>query len=202
MEKIIKEIGIKLFLQSRTKGLLIGTIIGLMWFFYGDFLISEPYKYILLIFGLLISVFLLRKSIKVRKKGNGMPNPSGGQANSYKKKRMLFVLNTIVEIILLNIIYFYLIKTGQEKIIIPVISIIVGLHFLPMAIFLRIKQYYISVILMVISGILFIILSNKLSENAINIFQSILNGLILWLTVAVSLKNISKTDFNIDKFIN
>lgn len=113
---------------------------------------------------------------------------------------MIFsILNTIAEIILLNLIYYYLIKIGQEKLIIPAITIMVGLHFIPMAIFLRIKQFYISGILMIISGIIFIILSNKLKENTINIFQSILNALALWLTVVATLKNISKTDFRIDK---
>lgn len=199
MQIIIKEMRTRLFLQSTANGLFVGTIIGLMWFFYGVFLISEPYKYILLIFGLVITFFLLRNLRKVRKKGNEMPNPTRLQTNSYKKKVILSILNAIAEIILLNLIYYYLIKIGKENLIIPAISIIVGLHFIPMAIFLRIKQFYISSILMIISGIIFIILSNKLKENTINIFQSIINALALWLTVVATLKNISKTDFHIDK---
>ncbi len=188
--------GTRLFLQSTTKGSFIGTIIGLIWFSYGVFLIPGPYKYILLIFGLLFTFFLLRK---VGKKENEMLNVTRLQTNPYKKKTIFFVLNTITEIIFLNIIYYYLIKTGQKKLLIPAISIIVGLHFIPMAIFLRIKQFYISSTIMIISGIIFISLSNNLKENAINILQSILNALALWLTVAASLKNISKTNFHIDK---
>ena len=192
----IKEMATRLFLQSTVKGSFIATIIGLMWFLYGVFLISEPYKYIVLIFGLVITFFLLRNLIKVRTLGSKMLNPTRLQTNSYKKKVVLTVLNTIAEIILLNIIYYYLIKIGQEKLIIPSISIIVGLHFIPMAIFLRNKQFYISSIPMIISGIIFIILLNKLKENTINIFQSILNALALWLTVVATLKNISKTNFH------
>lgn len=191
--------GTRQFLKSTATGSFIGIIIGLVWFIYGVFLIYEPYKYILLILGLVITFFLLRNVIKVRKKGNEMLNPTRPQNNSYKKKVLLSIFNTIAEIILLNLICYYLIKIGQEKLIIPAISIIVGLHFIPMAIFLRTKQFYISSILTIISGLLFIILSNKLKENTINIFQSILNALALWLTVAASLKTISKTDFHIDK---
>ena len=64
---IIKEMDTRLFLQSTTKGSFIGTVIGLIWFSYGVFLIPGYYKYILLVFGLLLTFFLLRK---VGKKGN------------------------------------------------------------------------------------------------------------------------------------
>lgn len=78
--------GTRQFLKSTATGLFIGTIIGLVWFFYGVFLISEPYKYILLIFGLVITFFLLKNLKKVRKKGNKMLNPTRPQTNSYKKR--------------------------------------------------------------------------------------------------------------------
>ncbi|MEO7834831.1 MAG: hypothetical protein ABIR50_05890 [Ginsengibacter sp.] len=199
MQIIIKEMGTRQFLKSTATGSFIGIVIGLLWFIYGVSLISEPYKYILLILSLVITFFLLRNVIKVTKKGNEMLTPTRPQTNSYKKKIILSILNAIAEIILLNIVFYYLIKIGQEKLIIPAISIIVGLHFIPMAVFLRIKQFYISSSIMIISGIIFIILSNKLKENTINIFQSILNALALWLTIIASLKNISKSNFHLDK---
>lgn len=188
----------KLFLKGRANGSIIGTIIGLIWFSYGASLISEPYKLLLIIIGLVITVFLLRNLIKVRRRGNAMPNATRVETKPYKNKIFLSILNAIGEIILLNVVYYYLIKIGQENLIIPAISIVVGLHFIPMAIFLRIKQFYIPSIFMIISGIVFIVLSNKLKENTINIFQSILNAFALWLTVVATLRNISKTNFYID----
>jgi hypothetical protein len=188
--------GTRLLSQSTTKGSFIGAIIGLLWISYAVSLIPGPYKYILLILGLLVTFFLLRK---FEKKRNEMLDVTRLQTDPNKKKTVLFILNTLAEIIFLNIVYYYLIKIGQKRLLIPAISIIVGLHFIPMAIFLKIRQFYISSSIMIISGIIFIMVSNKLEENAVNILQSILNALALWLTVAASLKDISKANFDIDR---
>jgi uncharacterized membrane protein YccC len=59
--------GTRLLSQSTTKGSFIGAIIGLLWISYAVSLIPGPYKYILLILGLLVTFFLL---IKVEKKSN------------------------------------------------------------------------------------------------------------------------------------
>ncbi|ANH83216.1 hypothetical protein A8C56_21550 [Niabella ginsenosidivorans] len=116
MQQLTEKIGIKQFLKKRITGLLAGTITGLMWFLYGLSFLSAPLNFMLLIPGIGIGIFYFSRILVVRKMSRALPDPDNSQKASARKNRLLFLLNLIVEILLLNLVYFYLIQLYDSEI--------------------------------------------------------------------------------------
>lgn len=195
---MIEKIGIKLFLKNRSRGLMIGTIIGFLWLFYGASFLSSPSNIIILILGIIISIPLIYMSVLTRKKSKSCQNPTKIQRDNNRKRRLYFFANVIIEIILLNLVYFYCTKNHFDKSIIFALTIVVGLHFIPMAFFMKIKQYFICSAIMILTGILFLMINNATNNATLILAQSFLNAFALWLTVALSIKEVYKNNFQIE----
>lgn len=198
-QQLIKEIGLKQFLKSRSTGLLIGTIIGLLWMLYAASLINPPLNIVIGTLSLAITVSLILKIRVIRRKQKILDKPSPEEKVINKKKRRYFILNFIIEIALLNICYYYLTKYDLTSILLFSISIIVGLHFIPMAVFLKVKQYFICSFIMVFSGIVFILIAGNEKNIDLQIAQIIICGIALWLTVGLSIKDIFVNDFYLNQ---
>ncbi|SDD94318.1 hypothetical protein [Niabella drilacis] len=192
MVDIIEELGIKLFLRKRTSGLFIGTVIGLMWLLYSSSLINSPFRFVLIITGVVISLVAILKISKIRRKNLNFSEPTKDQRSNNKKKSTIFLVNFIVEILLLNFVFYIVNKYHHPEMSIFTIAIVVGVHFIPMAIFLKIKQYYICSIIMILTGILFLLLNTSSNNYYLQILQAIVCAIALWLTVFLSIIQIQQ----------
>lgn len=194
-QKSINEIGLKQFLKSRATGMFIGTIIGLFWMLYAATLATLPLNIIITALSLIAAVYLIFKIKIVRKNQKVFDEPNFEEKNRNRKRKIYFLVNFIIEIILLNICFYYLTKYNLNAILIFSIAIIVGLHFIPMAIFLKTKQFYICSAIMIVSGVFFISISNSLENLNFQILQSLVCGIALWLTVGLSIRDTFVNEF-------
>lgn len=193
-----EKIGIKLFLKNRSRGLIIGTIIGFLWLLYGTSFLPSPLNISILIIGIIISIPLIHKSILIRRKSKTYQTPTKIQRDNNRKRRQYFFANVILEIILLNLVYFYCTKNHFDKSIIFALTIVVGIHFIPMAFFMKIKQYFICSAIMILTGVLFLMVNNASNNSTLILTQSFLDAFALWLTVALSIKEVYKNNFQIE----
>lgn len=176
------------FLRSRSAGLMVGTVIGFLWIAYGASLTKAPLDFILFIVGLGITILLFSKIRTIRKMSFIPSNTILQDQSNNRNKRIYFIINLLIEIALLNLVYYYLTKYHRTDIILFSIAIVVGFHFIPMALFLKIKQYYICATIMILSGFLFIIINNADANLKLQIIQAIISAFALWITVTLSIR--------------
>lgn len=135
--------------------------------------------------------------VKVKRESNTYQNPTDLEKYHNGKRKLYFFINFIIEIVLLNLVYFYCVKNRLEKLGMFFLTIVVRIHFIPMAFFMKIKQYFVCSFLMIAIGILFIVINNAMNNSILVLLQSFLNAIALWLTVALSIKEVNKNNSNL-----
>lgn len=115
-----------------------------------------------------------------------MPPPVAPESRANRKVRLLFWLNFIIEIILLNIVFQLLTNGSLEDYLIPAISIIVGIHFVPMAFFMKVRPYFFCAAALVVCAVItMVLLQLKVaSVDFLAAIEAIANAIILWATAA------------------
>jgi membrane protein implicated in regulation of membrane protease activity len=71
-----------------------------------------------------------------------------------------------------------LILNGQRALVLPAIAIIVGLHFLPLALLLKVRIYYATALLIIVAGVAGLVLDAPLR----NLVTGLTTAGLLWLT--------------------
>jgi len=80
--------------------------------------------------------------------------------------------------ILIAVVANLLTHNGQRELVLPAVAIIVGLHFLPLAVLLKVRIYYVTALLITLAGVAGLILDAPLR----NLVTGLLTAGLLWLT--------------------
>ena len=171
--------------RGRASGIAVGAVIGSGWAIYAARTLA-PGDYLGIVLAATIAAVLVAWAIaSVRALGSQADTaPASGGARA----RRLFLLNTVGEIVALNIVVYALARFGWMAYLIPGIAVVVGLHFLPMARFFVYPLFYWTGGIMIAAALAAaaVIHAGTLPSTAGGI-DAVANALILWGTAAVGL---------------
>ena len=119
--------------RSRAIGCWVGALIGAGWMAYGLSSLPNFVRAPLGLIGLVIVVFLLRWSRQLLAQSRNLPEASFAEHAASRGAWKWFWLNLVAEIVLLNVAIHLPAAPALRPYWIPAISLVVGLHFLPMA---------------------------------------------------------------------
>jgi hypothetical protein len=163
----------------------VGTLFGLLW-------LLIPFQDnnlngILLIFSMVIMVLLIIGCIDLFHIAVSTPKESDENKTLYKSERnstgKMFGVVFSTEFILIGLAASILIPKGLYNLLVPIISIIVGVHFFPLAGLFKARIYNITGAAAVIVGLASFLVH---TEPARQDFVGFSMGLILWLTATYS----------------
>ena len=182
--------------RSRGIGCWVGSLIGAGWMAYGLSFLPNFVRVPLGLIGLVIVVFLLRWSRQILASSRNLPEASSVEHVASRGAWKWFWVNLVAEIVLLNVAVNLLAAPAQRIYWIPAISLVVGLHFLPMARFFRVPSYRVCGGAMVTVAALttLAVRSAFLAAPLVLVaIEAIVNAFILWATAAWGLQTTSAT---------
>jgi hypothetical protein len=170
--------------RGRGVGVLVGAVIGGVWAAYGASL-SPPWNGFLLAVSVAFTAPLAAGGIAIIRRARAMPAHSEGKAANRAAWRW-FWLNLTAEIVLLNLAALALNATGRPAYLIPAISVVVGLHFLPMARFFSVPSYlWTGGAMIAVAAAAAAAISGHFAEPSRVVgFEALANAAILWATAA------------------
>jgi hypothetical protein len=174
-------------LKGRARGVIVGSLIAFGWAAYGASGLPSSARYILMIGAALVSAALIVAGVGLLRRARSMPTATSAQLLASKRTWRWFWLNLVGEIVLLNIAVNLLAAPDLRKYWIPAISIVVGLHFWPMASFFRTRSYWYVGAAMMIVGVLasFLIAYQYAAASTIVCVEAFCNAIILWSALGV-----------------
>ena len=177
--------------RSRGIGCWVGTLIGAGWMAFGLSSLPNLVRVPLGLIGLAVVISLLRWSRQLIAASRNLVEATPPEHAASRRAWSWFWLNLVAEIVLLNVAINLLAAPALRVYWIPAISLVVGLHFLPMAKFFGVPSYWICGGAMVGAaalttlGIRESLLTAPLVLVAI---EAIVNAFILWATAAWGLR--------------
>ena len=135
----------------------------------------------------LVAVILLlvaSRQLVISAKNVSAPDAAAQSAN--RRVWTLFWINFAVEVVLLNVAVGLLAQPALHIYWIPAISLVVGLHFLPMASFFRVPSYWICGAAMIgMAGTITLVLRSEVASPELYAAgEALVNAVILWSTAA------------------
>jgi hypothetical protein len=116
-------------MPGRSAGMLFMTIFGTIWWFAGSGVLPRPFDIIEWVAGVIVAGVLL---VSTRQQARGAESgPPPGVDGAQVQRRFNLVAAT--EGIAIFIVVFACIQTGHQHWIAPLVCLIVGIHFLPLA---------------------------------------------------------------------
>jgi hypothetical protein len=161
--------------------LVVGSGFACGWACYAALQLRQPFAAIGIALALVITIALIAG-------GRGMGRPPGGAPRP--AMWVAYLVNLVFEFALLNIAYMGLARIGRLDLMIPGISAAVALHFLPMARIFR-TALFLWVGLAMLAGALVAVAAiqwSGLSAPAVSTIEALLNALILWGSVAATVR--------------
>ena len=185
-------------LRSRGVGSQVGALIGAGWMAYGLASLPNLVRVPLGLAGLGIIVHLLGQSRRMVAASRRLPAPDAAARAANRLVWGWFWLNFLVEIVLLNVAINLLIAPERRPYWTPAISLVVGLHFLPMAWFFGVPSYRACGGAMIVAAALTIwgMQTGFRIGTALVAAEAIVNAGILWATVAWGTRAFSLNDGN------
>ncbi|MEO6798412.1 MAG: hypothetical protein ABI178_00530 [Rhodanobacter sp.] len=132
----------KQIMRGRGIGALVGTLIGAGWMAYGLRPFPDIARDLGGLAGSVAAAWLLVDSLKSIASAKRLPAPNAASQSANHRIWTLFWINFAAEIVLLNVAINFLAQPALHIYWISAISLVVGLHFLPMAIFFREPSYW------------------------------------------------------------
>jgi hypothetical protein len=178
-------------LRSRGIGVCVGTLIGVAWFAYGLSLLAGPLRIVLAIGALVIAALLLRQSRRLIAASRRLPAPDDNAVAANRHTWIKFWINLVFEIVLLNVAINLLQAPPLHVYWIPAISLVVGLHFLPMARFMNVPSYWIcGGVMIAVAGMTAIGINAGIATPTMLIaIEALSNAIILWVTVGWGIRS-------------
>ena len=175
-------------LGGRARGVLIGALIAFGWALFGTGALAGATRYALLAVAAAITATLLLSAMTMLRRARALPKATATavQAQGSRRAWRLFWLNFAGEVILLNIATALLSAPRLRVFWVPAISLVVGLHFLPMAGFFRVRSYrWVGAAMMVTAAVVAMeILRDRTLASALIHGEAIANAAILWSALA------------------
>lgn len=174
------------FIRSRGIGARVGTLIGAGWMVYGLLGFPNTVRVVVGLAGLVAVIFLLVTSRRLIASARTLPAPNAAAQSAHRRVWTLFWINLALEIVLLNVVIYLLAQPALHIYWIPAISLVVGLHFLPMASFFNVPSYWpCGLVLMGAAGAVTLVLRSGVASPGLYVAgEALFNALILWATAA------------------
>ena len=136
--------------------------------------------------GIVAAVLLLVASRRLIASSQSLPAPNAAARSANRRVWTLFWINFAVEIVLLNVAVGLLAPPALHIYWIPAISLVVGLHFLPMASFFSVPSYWGCGLTMigVAATIALVVRSDVASPELYAASEALVNAAILRATAA------------------
>nr|WP_246476414.1 hypothetical protein [Salicibibacter cibi] len=174
--------------RGTASGVMFMAFFGTVWANVGIGGLQESASIWILILAILIGTVLFCSGISLIK---GSRNLSNTNVHSSKNVDKWFNIIIAAEFVLIIIAAFVCNAIGQFDWFFPIMAIIVGIHFLPLAYLFQVKTYYITgtlLCLLAIGTVLFVPLEVSLGQHQVNTWWSLVgfgSMLILWITSVV-----------------
>ncbi|HET8881029.1 MAG TPA: hypothetical protein VFM56_02545 [Solimonas sp.] len=180
-------------LRSRGIGTRIGTLIGVGWLAYGLSLLGGVARIPIAIAGLVIAAVLLQRARRLLAASRDLPAPDAAQRTANRRVWVRFWINFVFEIVLLNLAINLLAAPSLHVYWIPAISLVVGLHFLPMARFLDVPSYWAcgGAMMLLAAATALALHRDWMAPNLLVATEAMLNAAILWATALHGLRAIA-----------
>lgn len=177
-------------LRSRGIGTRVGTLIGVAWLAFGVSVMADTARIAIAIVGVVIAALLLQRSRRLIAASRRLPAPDDAQRKANRKVWIKFWINFVFEIVLLNVAINLLSAPAQQVYWIPAISLVVGLHFLPMARFMNVPSYWAcgGALMLGAAATAFAIHMRVAEPTMLVALEAIFNALVLWATAAWGLR--------------
>ena len=177
--------------RSRGIGCRLGALIGAGWMASGLAALPNSVRVPLGLIGLAVVVCLLRASRQLVALSRGLPEATSAEGAASRRAWKWFWLNLVAEIILLNVAIILLGAPELRIYWVPAISLVVGLHFLPMASFFGVPSYRVCGGAMVgVAALTTLGLRSSLVAAPLGLVaaEAVVNAFILWATAAWGLR--------------
>ena len=177
-------------LRSRAIGVRVGSLIGAGWMGYGLSQASDAARWVLGAVALAIVAALLLGARRIAARARRSRRAPAASRGAERRVRTLFWINLAVEIVLLNVAVNLLAEPPLRVYWIPAISLVVGLHFLPMASFFRVPSYIAcgSAMILLAASVALALRGAVAPAAALIAGEAIGNAAILWATAAWGLR--------------
>src|SRR3546814_4944362 len=144
--------------------------------------------------GGVIAAVLLQRSRRLIAASRRLPAPNEAQKKANRSIWIKFWINFVFEIVLLNIAITLLSAPSQQVYWVPAISLVVGLHFLPMARFMNVPSYWFCGVVLMLgaAATAFAIGSRAAAPTLLVALESLFNAMVLWATAARSEEHTSE----------
>jgi len=161
---------------------------GLLWF-------PDVVRVLVGLVGLVAVVILMIASRRLVASARNLPAPNAAAQSTNRRVWTLFWINFAVEIALLNVAIRLLAEPALQVYWIPAISLVVGLHFLPMARFFSVPSYWVcgAVMIGVAGTITLVLRSDVASPELYAGGEALANAVILWSTAAWGIRTARAT---------
>src|SRR3546814_3547949 len=146
--------------------------------------------------GVVIAAVLLQRSRRLIAASRHLPAPNEARKKTNRSIWIKFWINFVFEIVLLNIAIMLLSAPSQQVYWVPAISLVVGLHFLPMARFMNVPSYWFCGVVLMLgaAATAFAIGSRAAAPTQLVALESLFNAMVLWATAAWGLRSIESAD--------
>ncbi len=169
--------------RGRGIGIVVGSAIAGGWAIYATRVLA-PGSLVAPIAAVAVAAGLIAAGVSVIRGSRRLAAPDAGQRVASKRSWRLFWLNFVGEIVLLNLAVWLLGRLGGLSYLVPVISIVVGLHFLPMARFFNNPAFTWTAGLMIAVALVVIVTLHTAPNPGAAGLEAAANALILWGTAA------------------
>jgi hypothetical protein len=174
--------------SGRARGVIVGSLIALGWWIYGSAIFTPVIRAAVNATALVLTVSLVVSAARTLRHVRSMPvgSPAGVTAN--RRAWRWFWLNLVGEIVLLNVAVSLLSAPELRVYWIAAISGVVGLHFLPMAVFFRTRSYWFVGIAMMTGAVVaaLLIARHAAWADAIARIEALANAVILWSSLSLA----------------
>lgn len=180
-------------LRSRAIGARVGSLIGVAWLAFGVSLLGNSARVPIAIIGVVIAAVLLQRARRLIAASHQLPAPDEMQKRANRTVWMKFWINFVFEIVLLNVAINLLAAPAQQVYWVPAISLVVGLHFLPMARFMNVPSYWLcGVALMLGAAASATAIAMSVTAPTLLVsLESIFNAMVLWATAAWAVRAVA-----------
>ncbi|HET7034769.1 MAG TPA: hypothetical protein VFI42_03735 [Thermomicrobiaceae bacterium] len=140
-------------IQGNASGVLVLTIFGTVWGIVGAIALNGWGSPELAIVVVVIGIVLLAQAVSLRNAAARLPDDEGDHAAENRRQRGFIAIN-VVEFGSIAIAVFACNVTQQLHLLVPLIALIVGLHFLPLAALFHVRTYYVTGVLLCLLAVL------------------------------------------------
>ena len=175
--------------SGRARGVVVGSLIALGWAYYGASMLPGGVRAVALAASIAVTGTLLVAAFALLRRVRSMPPSTPPEIAAGRRKWRWFWINLVGEIVLLNVAVGLLASPDLRIYWIAAISAVVGLHFLPMAVFFRVRSYwFVGIAMMIVATVTALAIARHPDRAAaITSAEAWANAIILWSSLAIGI---------------